>query len=149
MKKLIGFILFSLTIFSGVFAQTTFTATVEAGNDGFMLSGSSVGRATAGYVESQAFGLSRYDGFSFATYPFTVTYDANTAGDTTYLYVYGSNDNSNYFIVDTLASVVSSTAASTTANFNNKKYKYWKVRATFEAADTLSFQIHQPRKEGY
>jgi hypothetical protein len=82
-------------------------------------------------LESNSFDLGDFDGYSWSTYPLNYSIYMNSADNDTPLvdcFIYGTNDGSNWFTVDTLFESDSlETVRSQTADFNDIKADKYKM----------------------
>ena len=163
---IIGLMLFLFAV--PLFAQTTETIKLTEYNAqnsiGWYL-GSELTVDSAATKWSNAFTLPNYDAESFTTYPFAYTkretkFVSNDSLNYS-VYVYGcspnTNVNANWIIVDTLfanttlKATTTPSAAAGTANFNNKKYPFYKIcivnKAGCKKFKLSDFSIYQAKKD--
>ena len=132
MKKLM--FLFVLFFAFGVFAQTTTDYLYPQINPNGWYADYSIALDSAETVWSESFNLAQVDEVSFASFPFNYGADAATADSVNIsAYVYVSFDNSNWIVADTIVTITSATSVKGTANFNNVKAPYYKIKVVNNA----------------
>lgn len=104
---------------------------------------------SADVIWSESFPVASVDEVSFTTYPFYYGVDVATADSINISgYWYVSYDNTNWIVADTLFTITSATASKGTANLNNVKAPYNKlkfVNNTGSKANTaFKFGIYHP-----
>ncbi len=131
MKKL--FLIFSIFLLSVTFTQAQWTSgykplTKVMANGIFFDFRLTVDSLTE--YTSSVFDMSNYDNQSFYTYPLTVAFKQSSAWGTPYVtaVIYGSFDNTNWIIVDTLMYKDSSeTAVKKTIDMNGYKMPFYRM----------------------
>ena len=158
MKRLITIYAALIVLFlcGNLFAQTTTDElTLDRRDGGKYLTYASLTLDSAETTWSNDFLISQNDGFSYTTFPWQVGYDLAAADSVNIsVYWYGAYidgaDNDNWVIIDTLFTVTSSAAlsgAETTADLNNKKPPFNKIKVvnnTGSKANTLELGVSQP-----
>lgn len=129
---------------------TTDNVAVSKPGGGYYIS-CNVAIDSAETIYSQLLSFRDNDGFSYYTYPWNYGYDLATKDSIKCsIYLICSYDNTNWITADTLFTATSATAAKGTANLNNVKAPYWKVKVVNEEgakANTLKLGIYQPLKD--
>lgn len=140
--KTIRLFLLLVLLFSPMFAQTknfTLTEFSQQNSYGFFVTNLVVDSAATKW--SQEISVSNYDAESWTTYPWNYSkretkYVSNDSLNySVYVYACGPNKdvNANWFVIDTLYNNTTLKATGTpavangTANFNNKKFAYYKI----------------------
>lgn len=109
-------------------------------------------------IWSQEFRLNEYDNASFATYPVSYWYraDSDTPGDSVNVSVYvfanwiHPDSTSDWTVVDTLATITSETGGKGTDDFNGYKAPFYKLKIVSNTGGqnlALNFGIYVARKD--
>lgn len=151
MKKMFLISMFLLFAVSA-FAQTTTDYLYPQLNPNGWYADLSISLDSADVVWSESFNIAQVDEVSFSTYPFNYGVDAATADSINISgYWYVSYDNSNWVVADTIFTITSATASKGTADLNDVKAPYNKIKLvnnTGSSANTsLMFGIYHPMND--
>lgn len=147
MKSLIAFLLLTFAVFA---QTTTDNAAISKPGGGYFIQ-YNIAVDSGETIYSQVLSFRDNDAFSYVTYPWHYGYDLAVKDSINVsAYLLCSFDNSNWIAADTLFTATTATATKGTANLNNVKAPFWKVKIVNNdksKANTLKLGIYQPVKD--